>query len=92
MTNEYKLAPIVPTDEMITAYLQPRRKGTLKQFVTEQYGAMIKDAPTLVEVDLEEKQFYFKDGRLDVVASQYYNMAISDIQKKHGKIYAVKGE
>lgn len=87
MTNEYKLAPSVPTDEMIAAGTNAAKRNEINV-----YKAMLKDAQTLVEVDLEEKQFYFKDGRLDVVASQYYNMAISDIQKKHGKIYAVKGE
>lgn len=83
MTNEYKLAPSVPTDDMreegYSANIGPA--GT--------YQAMLKDAPTLAEVDYYTFASHFSDAHPDslVQAKRIYESLT-----KHGKLYAVKEE
>ena len=104
MTNEYKLAPKVPTDEMHKSGTQALNDSGV-DFVENRdalltYTAMLKDAPTVVEVDLAEIV-----SRTMIEAINYkeplhteftVNRCVKDItemlNRKYGKIYAVKGE
>lgn len=95
MTNEYKLAPSVPTDgmciegnETIASLLEV---GELAG-VDDVYNAMLKDAPTLVEVDLEDmkKDISNKVSMHDSIKNNGYNQALEDLKQKHGKLYAKK--
>ena len=83
MTNEYKLAPSVPTEDM-------REEGYIANIgPAGTYQAMLKDAPTLQEVDLEELKHQYVE---DVGAYASLGSFAGWIEQKHGKLYAVKGE
>ena len=88
MTNEYKLAPKVPTKEMISDGCLVLHRGVVKT-----YNAMTKDAPTLVEVDLKSMvgKYTYEPSYKNLEANIIHKF-IREVEQKHGKIYAVKEE
>ena len=103
--KKHKLAPVVPTDEMQDSFneedcveCQWNGDDGYDPYVhpdswDKAYTAMLKDTPTLVEVDLDK---YIKDFFIGIKLCPTYKSGIDRcveiIKKKHGKIYAVKGE
>lgn len=83
MTNKYKLAPSVPTDKMIENAIESYNENG-KFTLSTHYTAMLKDAPTLAEVDLDKTYAeYLNTIDYEVVSFSQF------IEQKHGKLYAV---
>lgn len=96
MTN-YKLVPVEPTDEMQeTIWLAAQLQNP-----NIQYKAMIKDAPTVQEVDIDDELFHileqllkpidFNDKQqvlLDAAMRTIAVLVVEKLKQKHGKLYA----
>lgn len=87
--SEYKLAPSVPTDEMVNACksINYLTDGECSEYRI--YKAMLKDAPTLQEVDLHAI-ILAELNEYDLNGGNHYlaNMLNKRIKQKHGKLYA----
>ena len=100
MTNEYKLAPIDFMQYIRnTMYnIKEPALGETLEFIAvseAQYTAMLKDAPALVEVDLDDMKLAMRSHVVGATPESNakiagYNQAIEDIKQKHGKLYTTK--
>lgn len=85
MTNEYKLVPIEPTSSMVATCIGAL---TVTDCVHTTYKAMLKDAPTLIEVDLDAVH----NEWLQIDAPKTEENFFIYLKQKHSKLYAVSDE
>lgn len=92
MTNEYKLAPSVPTDEMLQkGYIADDIDKNCTDNIAEIYKAMLKDAPTLKEVDpdallLDAINFWDKGMNFKTAAKHAAKKTRQTIRREGGEM------